>query len=55
MSRKSKNVIIDKIENKINNFGILSESKNKSMGEKRQMYTDTCSQQNINQWATYKI
>ena len=37
MHIKSENVIIKKIENKINNFGILSENKNKKIGEKRQM------------------
>ena len=37
VSTKSKNVIIKKIENKINNFGILSQNKNKRIGEKRQM------------------
>ena len=35
MSTKSENVINNKIENKINNFGITSESKNKRIGEKR--------------------
>ena len=34
---KSENVTIKKIENKIYNFGILSENKNKRIGEKRQM------------------
>ena len=34
---KSENVTIKKIENKINNFSILSENKNKRIGEKRQM------------------
>ena len=37
MSTKSENVIIKKIENKIKNFGILSENKNKRIGEKRQI------------------
>ena len=37
MGTKSENVIINKIENKINNFSILSENKNKKLGEKRQM------------------
>ena len=37
MSTKKENVIINNIENKINNFRILSESKNKRTGEKRQM------------------
>ena len=37
MSTKKENVIINNIENKINNFRILSESKNKRIGEKRQM------------------
>ena len=37
MNIKSENVIIKKIENKINNFGILSENKNKKIGEQRQM------------------
>ena len=34
---KSENVTIKKIENKIYNFGLLSENKNKRTGEKRQM------------------
>ena len=37
LSTKSENVIIKKIENKIKNFGILSENKNKRIGEKRQI------------------
>ena len=35
MSTKSENVINNKIESKINNFGITSESKNKRIGEKK--------------------
>ena len=37
MSVKSENVFIKKIENKINNFSMLSEIKNKRIVEKRQM------------------
>ena len=37
MSTKSENVISKKIENKMNNFGILSENKTKRIGEKRRM------------------
>ena len=37
MSIKNEKFIIKKIENKINNFGILSENKNERIGEKRLM------------------
>ena len=37
VSIKRENVTIKKIKNKINNFSILSENKNKRIGEKRQM------------------
>ena len=37
VSTKIENVTIQKIEHKINNFGILSERKKKRIGEKRQM------------------
>ena len=37
VSTKSENVISKKIENKMNNFGILSENKTKRIGEKRRM------------------
>ena len=36
MSTKSENVIINKIENKINNFSMLSDNKKKRKGEMRQ-------------------
>ena len=37
MSIKSENVTIKKIENRKNNFAILSENKDKGVGEKKQM------------------
>ena len=51
MSTKSENVIIKKIEKK-NKLRILSENKNKRIGEKRRHTYVTRSWRSINQWAT---